>query len=187
MEDCFSLEPRKTHARGQGKQTDRVQDGPTSLHLCRLCYSCPRKVAMPGNGRSLTVAIPSPSLSFGLLSFFPSASSSPADQAYQKTSQPLMTTSNTPLPDTSTNLLLLTHNFPPSQRSPTPQALLRLLEALALLLLFPIDPDRSSRKADRNGEDGIQSSVRRICIRGSAASFATFQGGRGAYFEMRKG
>jgi hypothetical protein len=61
------------------------------------------------------------------------------------------------------NLLLHTHNLlrsGPGQRRPSSQTSLRLLKALALLFLFPVDPDHSSRDADRDCENGIQSSAR---------------------------
>jgi hypothetical protein len=57
-------------------------------------------------------------------------------------------------------LLLLTHDLPPSQGRPSLQTSLRFLEALSLLFLFPVNSDRSSRDADRDREDGIQSSAR---------------------------
>jgi hypothetical protein len=46
----------------------------------------------------------------------------------------------------------------PSHLSPAPQTLLGLLEALALLLLFAVDPDDGGGDTDRDGEDRVQSS-----------------------------
>lgn len=67
------------------------------------------------------------------------------------------------LPSTNTRTRLLplhlSANNPPSHPSPATQALLGLLEALALLLLFAVDPDKSGGAADRDGEDWIESSV----------------------------
>jgi hypothetical protein len=70
------------------------------------------------------------------------------------------------LPSTSTNThssLLVPHlhlppNNLPSHLSPATQTLLRLLKALALLLLFAVDPDNSGGDTDGNGEDWVQSS-----------------------------
>jgi len=68
------------------------------------------------------------------------------------------------LPNTNTNTRtrLLPFNLSPynlpSHLSPATQALLGLLEALALLLLFAIDPHSSGGTADGNGEDWVQSS-----------------------------
>jgi hypothetical protein len=69
-------------------------------------------------------------------------------------------------PSTSTNTyssLLAPHlhlpfNNLPSHLSPATQTLLGLLKALALLLLFAVDPDNSGGDTDGNGEDWVQSS-----------------------------
>jgi hypothetical protein len=54
--------------------------------------------------------------------------------------------------------LHLSPNNLPSHLSPATKTLLGLLEALALLLLFAVDPDDSGSDTDRDGEDRVQSS-----------------------------
>jgi hypothetical protein len=79
--------------------------------------------------------------------------------SYQKRLRKASQTSSTSSTGLNNPLLLLTHNLFPSQRSPPPKTGFRLLQTLAFLLLFPVDPDNSSRDADRDCENGIQSSA----------------------------
>jgi len=64
--------------------------------------------------------------------------------------------------NTCANLLAshlhLSPNNLPSHLGPATKTLLGLLEALALLLLFAVDPDYGSGDADGDGEDRVQGS-----------------------------
>jgi hypothetical protein len=81
--------------------------------------------------------------------------------SYTRRRRPSLPSTNTST-NTRANLLAphlhLTPNNLPSHLSPATQTLLGLLKALALLLLFAVDPDNSGGDTDGNGEDRVQSS-----------------------------